>query len=56
MKFRRPELKDIDEAVELALVEYKNECSNNKELLKKNYKEKLKEINCWELFNNIEIS
>lgn len=44
MEFRRPELKDIDEAVELALVEYKNECSNNKELLKKNYREKLKEI------------
>lgn len=44
MEFRRPELKDIDDAVELALVEYKNECTNNKELLKKNYREKLKEI------------
>lgn len=44
MEYRRPELKDINEAVELALVEYKNECDNNKELLKKNYRETLKEI------------
>lgn len=44
MNFRRPELTDIDEAVELAILEYKNECDNNKELLKKNYREILNEI------------
>ena len=44
MEFRRPELKDIDEAVELAITEYKNECANNKALLKKNYRKKLKEL------------
>jgi ribosomal protein S18 acetylase RimI-like enzyme len=44
MEFRRPEFKDIDEAVELAILEYKNECGNNKELLKKNHREMLKEL------------
>ncbi|WP_160691125.1 GNAT family N-acetyltransferase [Clostridium sp. C2-6-12] len=44
MEFRRPELKDIDEAVKLALIEYKNECANNKELIEKNIKEKLQAL------------
>lgn len=44
MEFRRPELKDIDEAVELAIREYKNECTNNKELFNKNYRDKLKQL------------
>jgi GNAT superfamily N-acetyltransferase len=51
MEFRRPELKDIDEAVELAILEYKNECANNKELLKKNYREKLKKL-LFDMFNS----
>lgn len=44
MEFRKPELKYIDEAVELAIREYKNECANNKQLLVKNYRNKLKEL------------
>lgn len=44
MKFRKPELKYIDEAVELAIAEYKNECTSNKQLLVKNYMNKLKEL------------
>lgn len=44
MEFRKPELKYVDQAVELAIREYKNECINNKQLLVKNYKNKLKEL------------
>ncbi|WP_234117413.1 GNAT family N-acetyltransferase [Clostridium hydrogenum] len=44
MEFRKPELKYIDEAVGLAIIEYKNECTNNKQLLVKNYMNKLKAL------------
>lgn len=44
MEFRKLELKYIDDAVELAMKEYKNECINNKQLLVKNYRAKLREL------------
>ncbi|TGY44275.1 GNAT family N-acetyltransferase [Clostridium sartagoforme] len=44
MGFRKLELKYIDDAVELAMKEYKNECINNKQLLVKNYRAKLREL------------
>lgn len=44
MEFRKTEPKYIDEAVELAIREYKNECATNNQLLVKNYKEKLKTL------------
>ena len=44
MEFRKLELKYIDDAVELAIKEYKNECISNKQLLAKNYREKLREL------------
>lgn len=42
MEFRKTEPKYIDEAVELAIREYNNECANNNQLLVKNYRDKLK--------------
>lgn len=42
MEFRKTEPKYIDEAVELAIGEYNNECANNNQLLAKNYRDKLK--------------
>jgi len=44
MEFRKTELKYIDEAVELAVREYKNECANNNQLLVRNYRDKLKDL------------
>ena len=44
MEFRKPEQKYIDEAVELAIKEYENECADNKKLLVKNYRNKLNEL------------
>lgn len=44
MEFRKTEPKYIDEAVELAIREYNNECTNNNQLLVKNYKDKLKDL------------
>jgi len=44
MEFRKAEPKYIDEAVELAIREYNNECTNNKQLLVKNYRNKLKDL------------
>lgn len=42
MEFRKLESKYVDEAVELAIEEYKNECANNQQLLVKDYRDKLR--------------
>jgi ribosomal protein S18 acetylase RimI-like enzyme len=44
MNFKKAEAKYIDEAVELAIIEYKNECVNNNQLLVENYRDKLKSL------------
>lgn len=44
MEFIQLELKYIDEAVELAIEEYKNECASNHQLLVKDYRGELKEL------------
>lgn len=44
MKFRKPEQKYVEEAVELAMIEYENECAANKQLLVKNYRNTYKEL------------
>lgn len=43
MEFRSPEQKYVEEAVELAMIEYENECTANKQLLVKNYRDTYKE-------------
>ena len=44
MEFRKPEQKYVEEAVELAMIEYENECTANKQLLVKNYRNTYKEL------------
>lgn len=44
MEFRSPEQKYVEEAVELAMIEYENECTANKQLLVKNYRDTYKEL------------
>lgn len=44
MEFKKAEPQYIDEAVELAIKEYKNECDNNNQLLVRNYMDKFKDL------------
>lgn len=44
MNFKKAEPKYIDQAVELAIREYKNECANNNQLLVADYKNILKDL------------
>lgn len=51
MEFKKAEPKYIDEAVELAISEYKNECDNNNQLVVKDYRDKLKDL-IYDIFNS----
>ena len=44
MEFKQVNQKYVDDAVELALAEYNNECEKCRQLISDNYKEKLKEL------------
>ena len=44
MEFKQVNQKYVDDAVELALAEYNNECEKCGQLIKDNYKEKLKQL------------